>query len=265
MSTSLKSSSLLHTIQHLKNEIQFIIDKLKGEGVSAQEKTRLNTSKQEKMAALRNANNKLREVLKDERAAKAKAKETLQATRAVDSLVYNSSKPGKSQEAAVKVRKARAEREAAMQQYTSYEQYKTEYNKHDPEKYPGFLFLAEEVLSNYGPCPFVKMDIKYNEEDEQLMPSMTVDRKAWLESQQDGGTVYFNLYEKLVEQKELNLAKSELIDAEKDLLDFYKSATEKNEGASSLASVLEFAEEYVKCTIKTKRIKERYKTFIHTL
>lgn len=253
--------ALTHTIDHLKKDVQYLMDRLKTDSISATEQARLQSEKKEKIKALKNVTSKLREVVKQERATKAKAKEISHASRVMDSLEFQNAK---SQEAVQKVRKARAEREVAKQQYTTYIEYEKEYNKHDPPAYPGYLFLSEQVLDQYGPCPFIKMDIKFNQEDMALKQTLLAGRKEWLASQADNGKIYNDLYEKLVVQNELKATIQQLELEEASMLEIYTNAlspTQIDMWETSCA----FAEEYVKCTIKTKRIKERYKTFIHTL
>ncbi len=257
---------LTRTVDHLKKDVQYLIDRQKDVHSTDKElHAKLNEEKKAKMKELNNYTSRLKAAVAQQRKEAQKQKQANIVARAVDTLDYHTAKKTKSQEVMEKARNAKVSREQARQQYAEYTKYESEYLKHDPEDVPGLLFLSEAVLDKYGICPHIRINITYDESVDASLKTITRDRrKDWLDKQDDKGRTYYELYDKIILQQELIELKSQLEKCSSTIESFIVSSL--NDIQFQLWSeCCEFAEEYVKCSIKTKRLKERFKTLIHKL
>jgi hypothetical protein len=140
--------------------------------------------------------------------------------------------------------------------------YETEYFKYDPPYAPGTLFFHDSIQSKYGLCPYIKLQLTFNDqEDSQLTEEVRQNRLKWLSQQSDGGALYFEMFKKIYQPDDHKTdldAKSSMIE---NFLDVHLTDSQKELYQSSL----EILDEYLKCQIKTKRIKDKYKLCIHNL
>jgi hypothetical protein len=125
------------------------------------------------------------------------------------------------------------------------------------------LFLHDSVLNAYGLCPFLHFDVD-TEGKEEVTSNIRNQRNQWLKSQSDGGKLYFDLYEKVVVQSELHETQEAYKQQEKEIYAFAQKYLSDSQW-EMLGNCKKFIQEYTDCHIKTKRLKERYKTFVHSL
>lgn len=89
-------------------------------------------------------------------------------------------------------------------------------------------------------------------------------RLEWLSSQKDNGELYYNLYDKLINKKELVLANNDKLNLENKMDKFIEDILTEDQ-YKLWNKCLNFIDKYVESNIKTKRLKESFKVFIHDL
>lgn len=79
-------------------------------------------------------------------------------------------------------------------------QFLEEYNARDLPDYPGWTFLLSNVRKEYGICPYLNV----NDEESKRR------RVSWLKDQPDGGTLYNEFVNKLLDQRWMSELESEM-------------------------------------------------------
>jgi hypothetical protein len=250
---------LVNQIDNIKSDIQSLIDK-KRELTDKTEIAQCVEQKQKKMTTLKSLNDKLKEINNKERIENQKRYELQSVTRAIDNIEFGGAKKRNNSLAMDKAKQAKAERELTRIKFMEYERIEQEYMKYDSKSVPGFLFLHKSVLKSYGLCPYIDIDL------ENPLDSIDVEknRLEWLSSMDDKGLVYFSLCNDLLMKnviKELLLQKQNL---EQDILNFISSVLTPSQFEYYNNSDM-FIQEYNLCNVKTKRLKERFKTMINWL
>lgn len=250
---------LVNQIDNIKSDIQSLIDK-KRELTDKTEIAQCVEQKQKKMTTLKSLNDKLKEINNKERIENQKRYELQSVTRAIDNIEFGGAKKRNNRLAMDKAKQAKAERELTRIKFMEYERIEQEYMKYDSKSVPGFLFLHKSVLKSYGLCPYIDIDL------ENPLDSIDVEknRLEWLSSMDDKGLVYFSLCNDLLMKnviKELLLQKQNL---EQDILNFISSVLTPSQFEYYNNSDM-FIQEYNLCNVKTKRLKERFKTMINWL
>lgn len=258
--------TLQRDIEHLKRNIQYIIDKKKSIS-DAEQLKECDADKKPKLAELRKLTDNLKECVRKEKEDKKKANEIKAVTRTIDKLEFAGARKAKSQEAMEKANRAKESREAARREYDEYLSKSEYYNKLDPQTIPGYLFLHESIINNYGLCPFIRMTFEegINEADDvSRTGDIEKKRRDWLKRQNDGGELYYKLYNTIINKEDVTMWTDVYNKREKDI-DYF---IEKNLDDSQLEmwrGCKDIASEYVGCTVRTKRIKEKFKMIVHTL
>lgn len=250
---------LVNQIDNIKSDIQSLIDK-KRELTDKTEIAQCVEQKQKKMTTLKSLNDKLKEINNKERIENQKRYELQSVTRAIDNIEFGGAKKRNNSLAMDKAKQAKAERESTRIKFMEYERIEQEYMKYDSKSVPGFLFLHKSVLKSYGLCPYIDIDL------ENPLDSIDVEknRLEWLSSMDDKGLVYFSLCNDLLMKnviKELLLQKQNL---EQDILNFISNVLTPSQFEYYNNSDM-FIQEYNLCNVKTKRLKERFKTMINWL
>lgn len=247
------------TIDHLKREIQYLIDKKKGMKGDNSELEILEREKKEKMSELKKTTERLKELVKLEKQEMKRQKELKMVSKKVDTLAFAGARQSKSQYAMEKATQAQDLREKSALEYNEYLKYEVEYKKKDSELYPGCLFLHTKIVSEYGVCPFIRIDV-----EEDVKASVEEDRKSWLESTSDKGKLYYELYDTLINKVELQSIEVSKNDKEKRLDDYICTVLSSSQ-YKLWQECEKFAKEYIRCAIKTKTIKNRFKILINDL
>jgi hypothetical protein len=142
-------------------------------------------------------------------------------------------------------------REKAKDEFNRFKKIEMEYQKFDSIEIPAFLFFNKNVISSYGKCPYIKIEENTFE-----------NRKRWLSDQKDAGKIYYDLYDKVINETELN----NLIENKNNLeLYFDKKHNEllTESQQKLLSDALSYLDEYINCPIKTKKIKEKFKIVVN--
>ena len=271
---------IIQQIDNLKTDIQNLLDKKNL--IPKDEMGDWTKLKNEKMNQLKVLTEKLKEMNKKERLEIRKINEITKVSKAIDNLEYAAAKKKNNSIAMDKAKRDKELRNEAREQYTNFQKMEKTYLEYDSDKLPGNLFLHKDILKSYGLCPFI--DIQFNEEDKNhitndnllminastLVSKVSIQectynkRLKWLQNQSDSGKLYFSLYDDLIKRiKCKEMADSKIV-LENAIYDFIKQNI-----TESLIHIydgcIKFIEEYVNCSIKTKRIKERYNLFINDL
>jgi hypothetical protein len=252
--------SLEKTIDFLRKDVQFLIDKKK-KTTDANVLDSIDKEKKEKINKIKQMTIKL----KDLHSKKNKDKEIKNVTNKIDSMNFAAAHKKNTSEALDKAKKLKEIRSEYRQQYAIYTEYESQYFKLDPPDVPGILFLHDSIIKKYGVCPNILIDIPVNEsEQESVTECVRNQRLEWLSLQEDKGEEYYKLCDKVFKELELKklIEEKEIIEYEflckiKELFtesqhDMYKKS-------------LDIITEYTQCNIKSKRLKEKFKGLIHNL
>lgn len=141
---------ILLKIEKLKNEIQYLMDKMNTYDPKEFEKelVEMYNEKLEKQNLLNEYNLKLKELIKEENKEKI-----------INSNIGKLYKGKNLNETITKVNKAKELREKAKKEYIEFSKYELEYNKYDTRNIPGYIFLYQQILDTYGLCPYIKIKI----------------------------------------------------------------------------------------------------------
>lgn len=284
-------SHIVQQIDNLKTDIQNLLDKKNF--IPKDEMGDWTKLKNEKINQLKVLTEKLKEMNKKERLEIRRMNEITKVSKTIDNLEYAAAKKKNNSIAMDKAKREKELRNEAREQYTNFQKMEKTYLEYDSDKLPGNLFLHKDILKSYGLCPFI--DIQFNKEDKNNITSDNLliinastpvnkvylsttllddkvsiqectynKRLKWLQNQSDSGKLYFSLYDDLIKRiKCKEMADSKIV-LENAIYDFIKQNI-----TESLIHIydgcINFIEEYVNCSIKTKRIKERYNLFINDL
>jgi len=249
--------STLQMVDMLKNEIEMIV-KLNKTQISNEERKKNTNLKQQKMDQLKKLNEDLKIIYKNERSEMTKNNRILAVQKAMDSLDFRAAKKKKNDTEAIdKAKKAKEQRELVRKTYIESKEIEKIYLENDCKLLPGNLFLHESIIKKYGLCPFIK-------EETHSKDTKSIKRLEWLSSTEDNGEYYYNLYKDLYEYKSINLLKDEKQKLE-DQIDNFITSTLVDSQKEIYNDSIAFFKEYVECSIKSKRIKERYKGFVNNM
>jgi hypothetical protein len=249
-------NSLEQKVNILKNDIEYII-KLNKAQISNEERKENVDLKQKKMFELKKLNEDLKLIYKNERIEQSKRNEILSIKKTIDNLDFRAAKKKNNSDAIDNAKKAKEKREILRNTYLEAQEIQKKYLEKDSKILPGNLFLHEDIIKKYGLCPFIKLK-------DEIAGINEKKRLEWLESTDDKGECYYNLYKDFYENTIINSLLEEKQKIEDSIEDFIKKSfsSSQNEIYNDSISLLE---EYIKCDIKSKRIKERYKNFINNM
>jgi len=248
--------NLVDQINLLKNQIQDIIDLKKNN--KDLDKTKLDNDKKAKMSELKKLTDQLKENHRKERLEKQRQFELRSASRAVDSLEFGAAKKKNNLNAIETAKKSKQLREEAKEKYLSYLEKEQKYLEKDPKELPSYLFLHNNVIKEYGLCPFLKI------EENQTTSDVYTLRSEWLTSQSDAGKVYFDILDDIIHKKQMLSFETSKDTTNNKILNFIKENLNESDYNLFLQSDL-FIKEFSETTIKTKRLKERFRQVIHNL
>lgn len=285
LQNSIVKTHLIQQIENLKNDIQLLID-YKKTLQNPDEIRRCNDNKQKSIIQLKYLNQKLKDIHQEEKLNIKKQNDLKSVSRAIDNMEYQIAKKKNNQSA---VENIKLKRDETRQQYLDYQIIEQKYSKYDSKLLPRILFLHPEILKTYGLFPHIQLDnsilnndttqrtnlntgvlnfheIENSDETETFIinEQLFKTRLQWLQSQSDGGNLYMKLYDELINQSELNLLSQNLQELDHNIYTFFKTILSPSQ-LELYDNSYSFIQEYVNCRIKTKRIKESYKSFINNL
>ena len=264
MNESFEKTHIVNQIDNLKIEIENIINKKKSTPDKL-EQIDLDNDKKKKMDRLKILNDNLKEIYKQEKMLLQNKVELISANKQLDNLEFSQAKKRKNHIVMDQAKQAKQQRDETRNEYLKYLNSEKNYLEYDPKQLPGYLFFHTSILKTYGLCPYIEI-----QQNEQSLQSKNLSnhvynlRIDWLHSQTDKGALYFNLYETLVNNKEINELSKQKNIIENDIYNFTKDILSESQFELYNDTVLSI-KEYVNTVIKTKKIKERYKNSIHNL
>ena len=264
MNDSFEKTHIVNQIDNLKIEIENIINKKKSTSDKS-EQIDLDNDKKKKMDRLKVLNDNLKEIYKQEKILLQNKTQLILANKELDNLEFSQAKKRKNHIAMDQAKQAKQQRDETRNEYLKYLNSEKNYLEYDPKQLPGYLFFHTSILKTYGLCPYI--EIQQNEESLQsknLSDHVYNLRINWLHSQTDKGDLYFNLYETLVNNKEINELSEQKNIIENDIYNFTKDILSESQFELYNSTVI-LIQEYVNTIIKTKKLKERYKNSIHNL
>ena len=251
-------NSLEQRVNILKNDIEYII-KLNKTQISNEERKENVNLKQKKMSELKKLSEDLKSIYKKEKLEQSKRNEILSIQKTMDNLDFRAAKKKNNSEAMDNAKKSKEQRELLRKSYLEAQEIEKKYLEKDSKILPGNLFLHEDIIKKYGLCPFINEN-EMNENGSEIEKK----RLEWLESKDDKGECYYNLYKDFYENTIINSLLKEKQKIEDSIEDFIKKSLSPSQYELYNDSI-SFLQEYIKCAIKSKRIKERYKNFINNM
>lgn len=255
---------LCQQIDNLKKDIQQLLDNKKN--ISKEDVCEWSKIKQAKMSELKIITEKLKNLNKEERIQIKKKNEIVKVSKTIDNLEYAAAKKKNNAVAMDKAKREKELRNETREQYIKFQNIEKEYLEYDSKKLPGNLFLHKDILKIYGLCPFIEINIEEITcpEKEKITDQIYNKRMEWLKNQTDNGALYFELYDNLIRKTKCNKMYDNKLVLENSIYEFVKKVMTESQ-FEKYNNCIGFLEEYVKCSIKTKRIKERYNICINDL
>lgn len=257
---------IIQEINNLKRDIQNLINDKK----TAENKyiiKKYDEDKKVKMDQLKKYTEQLKVIYKKEREEKQIKNELELVGKQLDSLDFRNAKKNSDK---TKAKIAKEIRQNAHEKYLEYLQLEKIYYETDPQALPGILFLNQKIIKEYGVCPYIKHsnyndNINSNNVKSQDITDLIYNKRLeWLSSQNDNGALYYNLYDTLINKKELALVNDDKLNLETKINTFIKD-TLTDDQYQLWEKCVNFMEKYVEFNIKTKKLKESFKIFIHNL
>ena len=236
-------------IEILKNEIQLILDKLNTDKV-VENIEFLKKQKEAKIEELKKVHESFNYELDRESMSK-RENEYKKACAATDTLEFYRLKNKSNRNELLTVFKKN--REKAREDFEKFNKVEKEYSALDSNKVPGFLFFSKEVINAYKLCPYIHIEDGFENK-----------RKVWLENAPDKGVLYYNLYDIVINEREYNNKK-----VEEEALDAYFEGVHdivlSDEQKEVLSCTIVYLEDYLVCSVKTKKMKEKFKLIINNI
>lgn len=262
---------IIQEINNLKRDIQNLINDKKGSENKFIIK-KYDEDKQIKLDQLKRYTEQLKVIYKKEREQKQMKNDLELVGRELDNLDFRNAKKNSDK---TKAKIAKELRQNAHEKYLEYLQLEKNYYETDPQALPGILFLNQKIIKEYGICPYIKHDNIDNNNDDVINDNNTVKKQdvtdliynkrlEWLSSQNDKGELYYNLYDTLINKKELELVDNNKINLENKINKFIRDVLTDDQYIL-WEKCVNFMEKYVEFNIKTKRLKENFKIFTHDL
>jgi len=250
---------LVNQIGNIKNDIQSLLDK-KSNLTDKAEISKCMEQKQKKMALLKSLNDKLKDINNKERIEIQKRNEILIVSRAIDNIQFGAAKKKNNSLAMEKAKQAKAERDSTRLKFMEYERIEQKYLEYDSKNVPGCLFLHKNILKSYGLCPYLDIDL------ENPLNSIDVEKNRldWLAGTPDKGMTYFSLYNNLFMKDEIEQLLLQKKTLENDIFDYITTLLTPSQ-LEYYNNSESFIQEYNSCNVKTKRLKERFKTMMNWL
>lgn len=250
---------LINQIGNVKNDIQSLLDK-KSSLTDKMEISKCMEQKQKKMAILKSLNDKLKDVNNKERIEIQKRNEILFVNRAIDNIQFGAAKKKNNGLAMEKAKQAKADRDSTRLKFMEYERIEQKYLEYDSKNVPGCLFLHKNILKSYGLCPYLDIDL------ENPLNSLDVEKNRldWLAGTPDKGMTYFSLYNNLFMKDEIEQLLLQKKTLENDIFNYITSLLTPSQ-LEYYNNSESFIQEYNSCNVKTKRLKERFKTMMNWL
>lgn len=258
---------IIQEINNLKRDIQNLINDKKGSENKFIIK-KYDEDKRVKLDQLKKYTEQLKVIYKQEREKKQMKNDLELVGRELDNLDFRNAKKNSDK---TKAKIAKELRKNAHEKYLEYLELEKTYYETDPQALPGILFLNQKIIKEYGICPYIKNDnldnienTDVNNKNQDITDLIYNKRLEWLSSQNDKGELYYNLYDTLINKKELKLVDNDKLDLENKINKFIKDILTDDQYIL-WEKCVNFMEKYVEFNIKTKRLKENFKIFTHNL
>jgi hypothetical protein len=277
ISKTAQKESLTRKITHMKNEIQYIIDKKKklDKKTQVEKIAELNLEKDEKIKELELLSQRLTDLTKIEKMEQRKKMHMSSIARKLDNLEYQCAVRKDSHQAIESAKKAKEARDIARKTYNEYLEYESKYKLYDPEEVPSYLFLYNHIIEKYGLCPYINIKMEDNIDIDNLSESdkLTINntknnilknRIQWLEQFDDKGKILYELKSKVIDKTDLKKA-IVLSESVQNKINIMIETLFVKEQMELWNNCLDFVNEYMNCPIKTKKIKEKFKHLINDM
>lgn len=262
---------LLQKINELKNDIQYIIDSSKSKTLDLN----LQQTKKDKLTQLKQMSDQLKQIYKTEQQSQTFTNKIKKAYNENDSINFKSAKHKNNQESMSKARQDKLIRKETMNKYIEFLEEQKFYNKFESDKIPSCLFLHDTVLSTYGLCPYINIANVIDIQPENKNNLSDVDtenykniihdkRKSWLDATSDNGKIYWDLYDKIFNKKELFNYYKQHEFLQKQLEQFVHNSMTENQ-LKIYDSCIEIIKEYTSSQQKNKMLREKYKSVTNNL
>lgn len=189
-------------------------------------------------------------------------KEYAKVCRNADTMLYKSVK-NKSNALEI-MKQVKDNREKAKNEFNKMKEIETIYNEIEKNvmdelniQLPAFLFFHKAVINAYNFCNFIEFTNEFAIEDNK---QVILNRQKWLHEQKDKGKVYYDLYDKIVNEKEYKM----LMENKKDLENSFFNNIHTDIYDDTLIEIEKNIKEYNSHVIKNKKIKDVYNLIINS-
>lgn len=158
----------------------------------------------------------------------------------------------------------------------------------DCKELPGFIFLHDNIIKTYGQCPYINpnpytskpshnsfdnknnhnhnnntnnKDSNANDNDSNHRETLKKKREMWLQSRFDNGKTYYNLYDILINEKDITHYTNQKNSLENEIENIINITLNTNQ-KQLYNDALILLYEYNTSKLKSKKIKDKYKHII---
>jgi hypothetical protein len=138
-----------------------------------------------------------------------------------------------------------------------------EYYKYDCAELPGYIFFHDSIIKSYGLCPFINIpENGLSDNLEDSLVKLKENRISWLQSQNDKGKIYYDMYDTLVNNKDVTdyINQKEALQNEiEHIINITFDVNQKQMYNDALLLL----QEYNLSKVKSKTLKEKYKKIVY--
>jgi hypothetical protein len=170
-----------------------------------------------------------------------------------NSIVYHNAK--KNPNSNEIMNNLKEKREKSKLDYTKYKEIEAEYFiKESNTNVPAYILFSKEIIEKYSYCPFIELT------DESIL----IKRKEWIDSQSDSGEIYYNLYNKIVNESEYMAFKTKFNNLS-DLIENDFTRMLNKDQKKEYLDIKQYLIEYTGIQVKTKKLKDLFKIIINNV
>jgi hypothetical protein len=243
------SKQLNKKISSLKTEIQGILNALDEEEV-LERVEQLTNEKNIKLSELQKAHNNYIIELELEKEIK-KENDYKKVCRTSDTFEYTRLKnhPNRNE----LLNSFKDKRQKAKEDFDNFKKLEEEYSALDSKNVPGFLFFNKDVIDAYTLCPYIRLEGDFEN-----------NRKEWLNKTLDKGEKYYSLYNIVINESNYK-SEIELKQSLEMTFDRIQESILTDSQKGIYTNTLVMFQEYLDCSVKTKKVKDKFKIIINNI
>jgi len=165
-------------------------------------------------------------------------------------------------------------RQKAKEEFEKIKDIEEKYSKLENELFnqtkfhlPGFLFFHKDIIDKYGMCPYINIfnnNPHNNDAHDDSSTDIIEKRDLWLKNQEDGGKLYNTIYNKIINKSNYTEYIKEFEELDMHFQNLHNNLLNDSQ-KNILEDAISYLEEYANHSIKTKKIKEKFKIIINNI